>query len=168
LTFLESLLHQGRLRLIVQSLPIEKVESELKSSIERLWFLAAKCTHVELLSRELNRWEYNDILSQADFVILPYRQGSYRQRSSGIAFEALARGKPLVITEGLCFEAEVSAHGSAFVVPDGNPMALADGIRKLAEELPKYRTKAANAAEMFETKHSIDYLFVRLNSLFST
>jgi glycosyltransferase involved in cell wall biosynthesis len=160
-------LQQGQLRLTVQSLPIDRVEPSLRRCVARLSVLTKDSPNIEVVARALSREEYDDVLSRCDFVILPYRRASYSQQSSGIAFEALAYGKPFVLTEGLSFASVAVAHNAVVEVPDGNPVALAQGIKKMMAELPMYRARAEMAAAEVEKQHSIKYLFGCLISLFS-
>jgi glycosyltransferase involved in cell wall biosynthesis len=159
-------LQQGRLQLVVQSLPIDRAEPSLRRWVTRLSVLSRDHSHIKVMIRALNREEYENLLAQCDFVILPYRQKSYLQQDSGIAVEALANGKPSVITEGLSFVPMASAYNAMVGVPDGDPVGLANGIVRLIDDLPTYRRSAAKAAEEFKREHSIHSVFKHLISLF--
>jgi glycosyltransferase involved in cell wall biosynthesis len=169
--FVEAIEHLARplqdsLQLVVQSLPINEAEPLLRRCVERLSVLGEEYHHIDVITRALSRDEYYDLLSMCDFVVLPYRRECYAEQSSGIAFEALIYGKPLIVTEGLSFTAVARAHNALIEVPDGDPLALAEGIVRLIKELPTYRSSAARAAENLERVHSIDHLCAYLRSLF--
>jgi len=53
---------------------------------------------VELLNASLDAEAYAGLLARTDFVILPYRSQSYRQRLSRVAIEAAGAGIPLIYT----------------------------------------------------------------------
>jgi glycosyltransferase involved in cell wall biosynthesis len=159
-------LQQGRLRLMVQSLPIDQAEPSLRCHVAHLSALSKDHRAIELIERVLTREEYDSVLSQCDFVILPYRQALYSGQSSGIAFEALSHGKPLVMTEGLSFSPTAAAHNAIVEVADGDPVGLADGIERLINELPTYRMRALKVAGELKREHSIGYFSERLISLF--
>src|SRR5262249_8518167 len=121
---------------------------------------------IELVERALTGEEYDGALLQCDFVILPYRRALYSQQSSGIVFEALSHGKPLVMTEGLSFTPMAAARDAMGEVPDADPAGLADGIVRLINELPTYQLKALKVAGEVKREHSMSYFSERLISLF--
>jgi glycosyltransferase involved in cell wall biosynthesis len=128
--------------------------------------MARRFPQIDAFEGPLSDAKYEEILSSADFVILPYRRASYGQQSSMIAFEALAVGKPLIITEGLSFVPLIAARGVALQVPDGDPGGLANAIQRMVQELPGYSRRATQWAEKFKTEHSIDHVIKHLLSLF--
>jgi len=63
---------------------------------------------------------------RADLVVLPYREID----QSGVLFTALAFGRPLLLSAVGGFP-EVAGHGAAALVAPGDPLALAQGLRRL-------------------------------------
>src|SRR6185369_9537754 len=59
---------------------------------------------VQLVREPVDSKRYYEILSMADIVVLPYRERNYRARTSGVLVEALAAGKPVVVTKGTWLE----------------------------------------------------------------
>lgn len=63
---------------------------------------------------------------RADLVVLPYREID----QSGVLFTALAFGRPLLLSAVGGFP-EVAGHGAAALVAPGDPLALAQELRRL-------------------------------------
>lgn len=86
-----------------------------------------KLARVELIDRYVSDTEAADLLGRADAVVLPYRQAS----GTAVAPLAYRYGKPVIASRvgGL---ADMVAEGvSGFLVPPGDPAALAEAIRRL-------------------------------------
>src|SRR5262249_10524194 len=98
--------------------------------------------------------------------ILPYRKASYVGQSSGIVFEALQQGKPMVITAGLSFSELVRTHDACIEVVSENPAVLADGVLEAVANRRKYADGAGRAAEEITRTHSWEHAVGIMKSLF--
>jgi polysaccharide biosynthesis protein PslF len=82
-----------------------------------------------------DRYLDNDVLhrlvQQADVVVLPY--DSQEQVTSGVLIEAVSAGKPVVST-GFPHAVELLSGGAGLVVPQRDPKALADALRRVLRE----------------------------------
>jgi glycosyltransferase involved in cell wall biosynthesis len=87
---------------------------------------------VRFVARFVSDDELRALFRRADVVVLPYAR-TERLDQSGVLATALAFGKAIVLTEVGGFP-EVAAEGAARVVPPGDPTALADELRTLAED----------------------------------
>jgi N,N'-diacetylbacillosaminyl-diphospho-undecaprenol alpha-1,3-N-acetylgalactosaminyltransferase len=79
------------------------------------------------------RQDLKEILSLADVVALPsyYREGVPR-----VLLEAMALGKPIVTTDNVGCREVVDQGRNGYLVPVHDSRALAEGIRRLAENEP--------------------------------
>jgi glycosyltransferase involved in cell wall biosynthesis len=82
-----------------------------------------------------------DLIRSADLVVLPY--DSTEQVTSGVLVDAVAAGRPVVST-AFPHAVELLSSGAGIVVPQRDPLALADAIRSV---LTDPRRAAAMAAE---------------------
>jgi glycosyltransferase involved in cell wall biosynthesis len=82
------------------------------------------------VARYVSEDELRAVFRRADVVVLPYARTD-RLDHSGVLATALAFGKAIVLTEVGGFP-EVAADGAAWLVPPGDPAALADALRTLA------------------------------------
>jgi glycosyltransferase involved in cell wall biosynthesis len=103
---------------------------------------------VRFVERFVADAELPALLRRADLVVLPYREAE----QSGVAFSALAFGRPLLLSAVGGFP-ELAAAGAAQLVPPGDPDALHDALRTLlADPAARERLAAgarAAAAERF-------------------
>ncbi|GLY14896.1 glycosyltransferase [Kineosporia rhizophila] len=79
-------------------------------------------------SRYLTSDELNDLVAQADIVLLPY--DSTEQVTSGVLSEAVAASKPVVATR-FPHAQELLSTGAGLLVPHRDPAALAVALRTL-------------------------------------
>jgi glycosyltransferase involved in cell wall biosynthesis len=78
---------------------------------------------------------------RADLVVAPYRDGE----NSGVAYTALAFGKPMVLSAVGGFSELASEHDVARIVPPEDPAALAEALNELVADEPA-RAELAEAA----------------------
>lgn len=98
---------------------------------------------VRFLTRWITEAEIPAIFSRADLVVLPYREID----QSGVAFTALAFGRPLLCSDAGGF-ADLAEHGAAATVPAGDAAALHLALRGLiADQVAREQmAQAARAA----------------------
>jgi polysaccharide biosynthesis protein PslF len=92
--------------------------------------------HTEALQR---------MVQQADVVVLPY--DSREQVTSGVLIEAVSAGKPVVAT-GFPHAVELLSGGAGLVVPQRNPVALADALRRVLTEPALAERMSAEAGRL--------------------
>jgi len=108
---------------------------------------------------------YWQLMAAADVVGCVYRPFEYARRASGIFNEALAIGRPVVVSRQTSIAAEVAADGDAYgiTVDFGDIDSLAKGLERLVETYPRLRQGAAAVADRFQRELSpaplIDWLF---------
>lgn len=89
----------GHLKLIAQS-NFNLPQGEPGSVKAKLALSAFAGDFCELIEGPFDSEEYKHWLSQMDIILAPYDQNSYAARSSGVFAEAIAAGKPTVVTSG--------------------------------------------------------------------
>lgn len=108
---------------------------------------------------------YWQLLAEADVVGCVYSPSDYAKRASGIFNEALAIGRPVVVSRNTSIAAEVANDGAAYgiTVDFGDIDSLAKGLERLVETYPTLRQGAAAVSERFQRELSaaplIDWLF---------
>jgi glycosyltransferase involved in cell wall biosynthesis len=84
--------------------------------------------NINLIDRVVNETEYYQMLADADVVLIPYVQSIYLSNTSGIFVEAVAAGKPVVVTEGTWMSAQLKTFGAGITCRDLDPENLARAI----------------------------------------
>jgi glycosyltransferase involved in cell wall biosynthesis len=112
------------------------------------------------------RHDLKEILSLADVVALPsyYREGVPR-----VLLEAMALGKPIVTTDNVGCREAVEQDRNGYLVPVHDSRAVAEGIRRLAEDEPLRlafgRQSRAKAESEFSQAAVVDSVATRLLGL---
>ncbi len=103
---------------------------------------AAASGTVRFLPRFIPDPEIPALLRRADVLALPYRE----IEQSGVLYTGLAFRKPMVLSDVGGFSEVARRHGSAHLVPPGDPEALAAALAELVE-WPEERRRLVAAAE---------------------
>ena len=114
-------------------------EPELARSIAMLQQLYLPSLHI--IQKPLDEDRYYQLMGEADLVVLPYFEEDYHAMVSGPFVEALALGKPVVVTENTWMSAQLARFGAGLTVRDRDAEDLAraicaarDGYQHLAEQ----------------------------------
>lgn len=94
------------------------------------------------ITRDLTIDEYNAILDRTDLILLPYDPSIYSHRGSGVCNEAVARGIPIVVTQGCSFAEPAIAAGSAVIMRAHSSIELKRAIVNALDRLPDLTKKA--------------------------
>jgi glycosyltransferase involved in cell wall biosynthesis len=109
---------------------------------------------VRLVPEPLDSARYYELLASADIVVIPYRVQNYRARTSGILVEALAAGKPVVVTNGTWMADQTVPEKVGVTFEDGNARDLRRAILELASSLEAYRQRALDHRSRWLSFHN--------------
>ncbi len=124
--------------------------------------VACSSGNINLIFGPLQDTEYVEVLHRVDFIIIPYRKDSYARRSSGIFFEALASGIPVLITSGLAVQNEADQSGAAVFFNDGDEESFNNGLQEIASRYPELKLNALKASDYIKKIHSPDAVLDRI------
>lgn len=127
---------------------------------EHSWILSAKSTLKQMaaqypnikLHEYLNEDEYVDLMNKVDILVMPYGPGEYAIRGSGVATEAIALGKTMVVSKGIDIGKTFS--GAGVVEPDvqhelGLAEACAYAVRNIERLVKRSITFKQNQSDWF-------------------
>ncbi len=97
--------------------------------------------NLAVIERTLGEADYHALLLSADVVLVPYERPHYVSRTSGVFVEAIANGKPVVVTGRTWMSRQLGDSGAGIVFDDSDPKNLADAIAEAARRLPELREK---------------------------
>ncbi|TDR76716.1 glycosyltransferase family 4 protein [Paludibacterium purpuratum] len=92
--------------------------------------LLSKLPNIQLDNRWIAEEEIGDIFSQADLVVLPYREAS----QSGVIATSYATGVPVLVTPIGGLVEQVKHEISGLISKEASPEALANDIQRLLED----------------------------------
>lgn len=116
-------------------------ERRCQPSLQRL--REAGLASVTLIERPLSSTEYGTLLSSLDIVVIPYQQEDYRSRTSGVFVEAVAAGKPVIVTASTWMADELRKWGAGIVIPTLSSAALAQALVETVERFSALWAQAA-------------------------
>ena len=108
---------------------------------------------VKLIENPLSPDDYYQLLASADIVILPYNPQNY-QRTSGVLTEALAAGKPVVVSNGSWLAQQVDETRASIY---RDPQNLPQAVIRLLENLPTFTQSAQEFSLNWRSQQSPDY-----------
>jgi hypothetical protein len=85
---------------------------------------------VEVVRHDFDRRSWNVEIANARLVVIPIRPGTIQAAGVSVLFEAMALGKPVIISEGPATRG-ILPPDVAVVVPSGDPGALARAMTRL-------------------------------------
>jgi glycosyltransferase involved in cell wall biosynthesis len=163
--------HEQGVDVLMRALEILKSRSEWESEFRIVWpqafqmpdgsWLEPKMFEhlkdkVRFFEKALSPQEYQEQLSETDWLVLPYRVGSYQGRCSRISIEACVMGIPVIYTNGTDLKEVVANHGAGIGVPEEDAAALADAIGRANRESGQFAERAgarmAGASAFFSGK----------------
>lgn len=144
--------HLENIHLLIQSSASPLAGKEVQAALRRL--IELHHPHVELVEGPLDAPAYEQLLSAAHVVVLPYQRAVYAGGTSGPFTEALAAGRPVIVTEGTWMSAQLRRHGAGITVPDGDASALAGALLELHRRRKELIPAAVAAAPAWRFRHN--------------
>lgn len=108
------------------------------------------------LNEGLSPEEYESVLGECDFVILPYRRNSYQNRVSRVAIESAGMGKPLIYMEDTWVGEVAEAVGSGIGITEETVAGVKEGILRAMEEGVALRQTAKQGQDTVRKYYSVN------------
>lgn len=119
---------------------------------------AAEVSRVPLDDGAYRAW-----LALADLILLPYEAAHYRARASGVFADAVAAGKPVVVSDGTTMADHLRAEeATGLVVRRHAPDAFADAVLHAAANLPALASAAQQRSAAWRSLQSGPRFLARL------
>lgn len=110
---------------------------------------------VKLIKHPLKDDSYYQLLADADLLIIPYDNQSYRYRTSGVFTEALAAGKPVIVPANTWLAKQVDESRAKVYFSSKEIKA---NVVEIVKNLDKYTQSAQEFSKGWQQKHSPDAL----------
>jgi len=145
-------------------LQLDKVKFTIQSNYNidggEVEILAAKLalsqypeSKIKLIDHPMQPDDYYQLLTSADIVVLPYNPQNY-QRTSGVLTEALAAGKPVVVSNGSWLAQQVDETRASIY---RDPQNLPQAVIRLLKNLPTFTQSAQQFSLQWRSRQSPDY-----------
>jgi glycosyltransferase involved in cell wall biosynthesis len=140
-------------RLVAHANP-SATSREALAVAEQLRSAARKVPQLDVRLGRLEERAYLDLLDAADLMVLPYQPAAYRRKSSGVLWEAVALGTPLVVPAETWLHREAEHwHAGHVAAPGQDVTAIAQAVTRAAQELQDLRGRSAAASHEFRLKN---------------
>ena len=121
--------------------------------------------HVTVIREAMPLAEYEAALGGADLALHPYEVIPYRQRTSGVFGEAVAFGKPVIVTPGTWMAEQIEAGRAAGVIADGEaPESYARAIARCVADLGAFRRAAESVSDAWRRTVSLSAFIDQLEA----
>ena len=112
--------------------------------------------HVTVIRHPMTLPEYNAALNDADIALFPYEVIPYRKRTSGVFAEAVAFGKPVVVTRGTWMAEQIeSGRAAGTIFEDLQPDSIARAIARCVADLESLQQSAQAVSSMWRRTVSL-------------
>ena len=148
----EDYLKTGKVGFVIQaSIHQDETSQVVRDALRELEKYAPK--YIELFGHEgfVTPEDYYALLASSHVVLLPYLAKSYRARSSGVLAEAIAAGKPTIVTEGTWLSGQqLPGSGETF----NDATSFVEAVRSVCDRYPEYKERARLARDRWQRTHS--------------
>ncbi len=121
---------------------------------------SAKC--VRLSSKQRSNDEYLTAMSELDVILLPYDPAHYGEKFSGIIVEALALGKPMVVSHGATYLVRFLND-----VAPGSFLPIEYSVEALTRALTLPKTAYASMAQVAQLSHGVAIALKNMDRYFA-
>lgn len=137
-------------RTFVVHVNAEAAWGEAKQAAAALAALAGTRANIEVATGRLPPEGYLALLRSVGLAVFPYDPVLYRRKSSGVLWEALSLGIPVVVPAGTWLENEARRWGAGHVAHAAHaPAAIAAALAEALARLPDLAAASAAAAERY-------------------
>lgn len=122
---------------------VQLTNNALTPADEEAFAAVANEPRVLVVERPMTPDEYVAVLNSCDVVLCPYEVVPYRQRTSSVFAEAVALGKPAVVTDGTWKAAQLRAGRAVGTIAAAHDVeSFADAIERCVADLPALSRRA--------------------------
>jgi glycosyltransferase involved in cell wall biosynthesis len=129
----------------------------LNSVAKTLSKIAEKNSNLIILDGFLDTGKYYYCIESADLLVIPYDPVVYADKSSGILWESLYYGKPVVIPKNSWLEYEAKKEGHAFIAfEEYEAESIANAISNCVKVLAEKKSLAQSISQDYRKREGIE------------
>jgi glycosyltransferase involved in cell wall biosynthesis len=139
---------------------------EARAAAEALPAIAAGAANLDVTTGRLTPEAYLDLLRGARIALFPYDAALYRRKSSGVLWEAISLGLPVVVPAGTWLENEARHWGAGFVAyPQGGAAAIAAAFADALARIEELAARSAGAGARYRAANGAAALIDQVAAL---
>jgi glycosyltransferase involved in cell wall biosynthesis len=147
-----------KVRFIVQCANSEYGKDVPKEAIELQKIAETHPDNLVLISERLSDEDYLRLFNFADAVMIPYTANGFIEGTSNIFTEAVALGKPAVVSDNTWMSSELKNFGGGLEFIKNNPEDFAEKVLQLANDYQNYSKKVIAYSAFWKEKHNVKNL----------
>jgi len=120
--------------------------------------------HLIKLPSTLSSQDYLSQLCSADVILLPYDAETYRWKTSGIFIEAIAAGKPVLVTEGTWMAHEAKNFGLSEFITEWENKNITKKLQCICHDTTIHK-KLSSMQKHYREYHSVESFSRAMNLL---
>jgi glycosyltransferase involved in cell wall biosynthesis len=110
--------------------------------------------HLTFFTEQMSEEDYQAYLSTSDIILVPYSLENYYKQTSGIFAEAMAMGKPTIVSRGTWMARQVKKYGGGKLFPPEDAEGLLNAAADAVSNFTSLRKEAQAAAKEWSRFHS--------------
>ncbi len=131
--------------------------AKVRQAFGALQALARQHGNLTVHGGRLPEGDYHALLESADCMIAPYDPATYAGKSSGIVWECISLGIPLVVPRGTWLEKEAALWGAGCVAYQPCAIdAISEAFAEMTNGLAAFQEKSAAAARDYRPRNGAD------------
>lgn len=127
-----------------------------RKALADLTAIAARRANVTMHTGRLPRDDYQRLMEAADLLVCTHEPGAYARKSSGIVWEALGLGLPMVVPQDSWLEREAADWGAGAIAASAwSITGLSDAFDTARRQRAALATASAEAARRFHAANGV-------------
>jgi len=152
-------------RFVIQEADLRGYPSESLGRFGHLKGILQQRENIFFVDKHLSQKEFQQIIFDSDFLVLPYHPANYDMRVSGLLIQGLLVGKPAVVSSNTWLADEVKKYstGLSFVYDQKDTEKsinnLVNALERMKDEIATYGANTLNALDYYREMHSPSNFF---------
>jgi hypothetical protein len=140
--------------------PVLEAYNELTTAI------MPRHNNLVLQAGRLSRKDYLDLLDRADCLVATYDPVVYARKSSGVVWEAISLGLPMLVAADTWLENEAREWGAGYrTYNDFSVDGIIESFAEFSEAVPSLRAQSVEAAERYHVHNGMGALMDQIGRL---
>lgn len=153
-----ALASQVRFRLQVTRSGADAYEPECAAALTRLQELCRQYSNIELIEAHPTPEGFASMIRDATIVLLPYARREYRTQTSGLAAEAIASGKMVIVPANTWLSRQVTEIGWGETFDEATPEALVEATGRAVSRILSGEDIDGQSWSRFRSEHNPERL----------
>jgi len=141
---------------------------DLRAAFDALQEIAAQTPNIRFMKGRLSREDYDDVMRQADCMVSTYDPVQYARKSSGVLWESISLGLPVLAPADCWIANEAEEWGAGFMTYSPHTAeAICERFAEFAAQFDTLRETSREAAKLYQEFNGPNALFNQFGHLWA-